>query len=333
MSDGITKSITLVQYGKECTVECNKANLHFEEISGQLNVYVPRRKHDRQVCFSRQLPKKLLCHMSIEDNRAEPVVLGILQNESLSVVDEILKDAGIVEVEGVERPVDYSSEEESGYESGTQTPISTPRTERSAAATLDRRMQSSSSVAASATYQRSSSVAISSRPTYRPTEAASQPRAVPAPLSEVVVQQDTAAISPSPRRESPSPRPSQPVPCPNAYVTILDHMIQVGKRCEVPDRGQDILFNLEDMGMWDANSSNLGSEAGFNMRSMERDFKVGAAGELLVSHCSIVLMCPLTSHCPGLRDAQETEVVHVWHPQLAKYHSRKGSGTSGLCNF
>jgi len=59
-------------------------------------------------------------------NGEQSLVQAIVQNDSLAVVDKILTNVGIVEVEGVERPADYSSDEESEYGTGSRTPTSTP---------------------------------------------------------------------------------------------------------------------------------------------------------------------------------------------------------------
>jgi hypothetical protein len=63
------------------------------------------------VCFFRQLPRRLLSFFAISDTTAEAVICGILNSSSLVVVNEVLKDAGIIEVDGINRPLEPEVEE------------------------------------------------------------------------------------------------------------------------------------------------------------------------------------------------------------------------------
>lgn len=247
MSDGITKSIALRQYNKDYIVEGKKSNLHFKESDGELHIYVPRRKHDRQLCFARQLPNHLLRYLIIKDGRAEAVVVNILQHRSLTVVDEILHDAGIVELDGISRPADYESDEQSEAESTVLTPVaslSSSRTRIEGTATPVSRVRS---------------------PIPQPPES----------LRLGVPSRATSPVTPPLRTV---------VLVPSAYVTILDRMIKFSRMPLVFPRCDEIVTgDPQETEPW---YDSLGSDAGFNLRSLERDKRVGAAGELLVSHNS-----------------------------------------------
>jgi hypothetical protein len=78
----------------------------------KLNLYVPKSKQRRQVCLSRQLPIMLLKHLGVENSTGGREMGPIITASSLFVVDELLEDAGIIEldrIEGRKRTVDESS--------------------------------------------------------------------------------------------------------------------------------------------------------------------------------------------------------------------------------
>lgn len=283
ISDGITKSITLYQYGRPYTVECAKSTLHFEEADGGLRIYVPRRKSDRQFCFARELPNRLLRYLIVKDDKAETVMVNILQNASLSVVDAILLDSGIVEVDGISRPVDYESDEESELASTILTPAATPAVSpaRSVGITTAGAREPSPIPQTS----RPAAVAVTAQTSIP--EPATRPSAVVANAR----RESAATFATSNTLPVPSSTPEAPIAPmfqsrdslahPTAYITVLDRMIKFGELCDdLPNRGEAVTFDLSRSGSW---YESLVSDAGFNVRSLERDKRVGAAGELLVS--------------------------------------------------
>jgi hypothetical protein len=282
ISDGITKSITLYQYGEPYTVECAKSTLHFEEAEGGLRIYVPRRKSDRQFCFARELPNRLLRHLIVKDDKAEAVMVNILQNASLSVVDAILLDSGIVEVDGISRPADYESDEESELASTILTPAATPAVSpaRSVGITM-------------AVTREPSPIPQTSRPAaVVVTAQTSTPESATRPSADVADSRrpSTATFATSNTLPVPSSTPEAPIAPtfqsrdsfahPDAYITVLDRMIKFCELCDdFPNHGEAVTFDLSGSGSW---YQSLASDAGFNVRSLERDKRVGAAGELLV---------------------------------------------------
>lgn len=102
-SDGISRTISLVQNGQTITVENSRANFHLDEI--KLGLYVPRDENEREECFLRQLPRGLLGFLRISDPAAEAILCGIISSRNLIVIDNILRDAGIVEVPEIDRSV------------------------------------------------------------------------------------------------------------------------------------------------------------------------------------------------------------------------------------
>lgn len=106
VSDGISKSLSVVQYGETVTVENSRANFHLDDIDNELRLYVPRDQDDREECFSWQLPIRLSRHFGIFDEAAVMALSSIISCRSLNAVDAILRNAGIIEVDGIDRPSD-----------------------------------------------------------------------------------------------------------------------------------------------------------------------------------------------------------------------------------
>lgn len=99
VSEGISKSISLSQNRQVFTSERSRANVHLEECDGQLKVYVPSVRRDRELCYLQQLPKRLLHFLSISNISAEAVLVKVLGSSSIDIVDAILEDAGIIELD------------------------------------------------------------------------------------------------------------------------------------------------------------------------------------------------------------------------------------------
>ena len=103
VTDGITKSLTIIQKSEPVTIKGKKANFHLEENDSGLRFYVPQNSHDREICLGSQLPKRLTAYMDVSDPKAGQMIIRILSSTNLSIVDEHLKEDGIIAVEGVER--------------------------------------------------------------------------------------------------------------------------------------------------------------------------------------------------------------------------------------
>ncbi|KAF8865581.1 hypothetical protein BDZ45DRAFT_641278 [Acephala macrosclerotiorum] len=261
-SDGITKSISVVQYGKTITVDNSRANFHLEEVDGELRLYVPRNESSREECFFWQLPRRLMKHFAISDPSAEAVLGGVIGCRSLVAVDAILRNAGIVEVDGIERPLEPDDDthsfefedvaraletvtptrtESRASQNGRSTPASTPRTTRAS------HNEAGSSIAL-----------LRESPNF---DSQSSPRsglsnlAPNGTLSEVV-RQETSILD-------------------TGYASLLERVINSAARMSIPSEGSQSV---------DVVSTQLEASvfaAIFATRPMERDRKVGAAGELL----------------------------------------------------
>jgi hypothetical protein len=105
-SEGIMKTMKIVQNGQEFTSSQSVANLHLEEDGNKLILYVPEQQQRREIRYLQQLPRRLVAYMGISDPAAVTVVAQIMNSSSLAVVNALLTDAGIVEVDGLNSPPD-----------------------------------------------------------------------------------------------------------------------------------------------------------------------------------------------------------------------------------
>ncbi|KAE9964487.1 hypothetical protein EG328_010419 [Venturia inaequalis] len=104
VSESIPSLLSIEQDDNIFTSQQDTGYLHIEESDGKLRVYVLKDKKRRRVCLVRHLAIALLKHFGVP-NLADGTFLGsILVAGSIFEVDELLKCAGIIEVQGIERP-------------------------------------------------------------------------------------------------------------------------------------------------------------------------------------------------------------------------------------
>jgi len=273
ISNGISKVISVVQYGETVTVENSRAKFHLDDDNDELRLYVPRDEIAREECFFRQLPRRLMAYLGIFDPSAEAVLNGIIGCQSLIAVDGILKDAGIVEVNGIERPSELDQEtQQYDYRNISLEQDTLVRTESPTS-------QSSRSTSVSSTKTNSTTSNETEHPadvpsrysTFGARSAAQSSRPV-STLAESVSIMDNALRGP-------------------VYASLLDRVIESAGLMTIPAfGGQSIDYRRGHFTFGIALPGPI-----FTVRSMERDRKVGAAGELLVSHDA--------TFCSGITDS------------------------------
>jgi hypothetical protein len=264
VSDGISKSISVVQDGETVTVENSRANIHLDEDDNGLRLYVPRDENAREECFFRQLPRRLMTYLAISDPAAEASLIGIIGCRSLIAVDGILKDTGIVEVDGIARPSELdqrnhqfgfediplgddtqTSPESQTSQSGRSTPISITATAQTAPNDADHLADIPS---------RSPGLDGGRSPPNEPFLTLPEEAIYPIRLVDDAIRE-------------------------TGYASFLERVINSAGRMTIPACGSHSVDNLQPVPPLEANLF----ESIFSARSMERDRKVGAAGELLVS--------------------------------------------------
>ena len=246
--------MTLMQNSQEHVVKQQKANFHLDESSDRLRLYVPRKEAERELCYLRQLPRRLLQFLAISDPTAEAVIGGIVRSSRLSIVDEILKDAGVIEIDGVNRPPEEDDDLQHVRATAAMTSMAF------ASAHLTRSISPPSSCTSDII--------------------TADPSLVQDASSRLPTVRDQALGSPRLRPQtSPSPAPSFAED--RRYAALLDRLILAGSHATIPNNGS-------------ASYSNTGHHPIevfapiFGYRSLERDRKVGAAGELFVSENCII---------------------------------------------
>ena len=98
MSDSINLSLRITQNGKTVEGAQIKANFHLEESEQDLCFYLPKDDEDRELCYERQLPRRMREFLNITDRAAESVIGSIFRRDKPHLIDRILDDAGIGQV-------------------------------------------------------------------------------------------------------------------------------------------------------------------------------------------------------------------------------------------
>ncbi len=99
VSDGIRRSLQIMQDGRSIEGVSSRANFHFEEAEGALRLYLPKDEVERDVCLESDLPRRLCTFLSITDPGAPGVIGGVFRKDNPAVIDKILENAGVGQVE------------------------------------------------------------------------------------------------------------------------------------------------------------------------------------------------------------------------------------------
>ena len=88
-----------MQKGYSIEGASSRANFHFEEADGALRLYLPKDDVERDVCFESDLPHRLCVLLDIIDPGAACVIGGVFRKDNPVVIDKILENAGVGQVE------------------------------------------------------------------------------------------------------------------------------------------------------------------------------------------------------------------------------------------
>ena len=283
-SDDISQSLTIQQYPDVVTIPQDKANLHFEYDNG-LRIYVPRDRRSFRLCLKQQLPLKFKSWLNISDPSAEANIAHVIDfSDDLELLDLALDEAGIVHVDGAVRsgPTQSWAEEVDGEldesfraavdidnlsldENGIDIPAASIESE-ALDATRNSTQRHPPSARVSSAHSRSASDA--GRLTHTRVSGARS-------TSEFAGRRVNGASDVSPRSVS-------------AFERVLDDTIQAAQRSGIPEKArlpsfaprstQSILQSTE------SNQAAFGLAVINGLRNRSRDCRVGAAGELYVSH-------------------------------------------------
>ena len=245
ISDGIFRVASITQDNRTTTISEITGLFHLDQCEDQLKLYVPRDKKNRKVCFARQFPITLLKHLGIR-HQEEGAKLGpIFSESSLSVVDEILCQDGIIEVDGVNRPEDGADSEDEIVVSVETSPLGS---------------QGVTSSVETPPYHERNTSSLSER----------------MDRLTVATTNDNPFWTPATSVSFGSPDPPER---PELYKEFLGVVIQQAENIEsLPALGSSVVASVAADYTIDPNLAVSSNVAGEDL------FKIGAAGELFVSH-------------------------------------------------
>jgi len=241
LSDDISSTIELVFSGKAIAKQRTQGRLHFQDDGHHIRLYVPRDAKLRERSYLKDVPERIVSHFKIKDQGAAKV-FGDALKCSLLILDDVLKDHGIVRVPGAE-PVPQEDQPIMSVESAgntRRTEFETRATSPSSTIVGDTRTPASSNTGTLSVRERS---ARDSR--------APSPGSVRSYPTEEIVQERVDYTNEN-------------------YRVLLDHVI----KCVQNGRDQ---FRLSSEGFVPDNVFGVRST-----NQLLHDMKIGAAGELYV---------------------------------------------------
>ncbi|KNG81405.1 hypothetical protein ANOM_010513, partial [Aspergillus nomiae NRRL 13137] len=267
-TDGISSELHLSQDGKDILVEVSRSELHLHETDTDLTIYVPRDEKAQCLCFVDRIPKALLEWIMTEPttricapfpDRALDVMEKVLQ-VPLPYVAATLDRAGVVSIET----------EEVAEEDGMDLTTSNG----------DRQAEEVSDDAASGYRNQFGTESNTPSATF-PT-----PSVVSGEIGEESVP--LSRTRPNFRSLSPSSLLTTPRPTYNAapvdieYRSILEKVVSAARQFIFPTRGSidtSLLGEFQNLHLREP-SDNTGHLR--SLEKLERDKRIGAAGELFV---------------------------------------------------
>lgn len=315
-ANGISSILKVSQDGRSFEVEESTASEHISETSSDLTVYVPKKKGPQEVCFATVLPRKLaewimrnpitLIGINVEAEMVNTLTSVFICPRS--VLDVVLDHQGIINVPLSNEDMDYTDDDELEDESDSVVDTGSNSTDGQMTPTHSSIHESDSQLPVEAhsgpeysdantetlveTVVRQSHMSYRSSQEHRqiPAQASLSPETPR--LSHPVSNETPHHIPRSPPSFSASPSTSysarQPVDDVR-YCALLGRVIASARQAAFPSQGAFDMSNLRDVldGLdEDAFESFDGLDVVSRFRSanqLERDKRVGAAGELYVS--------------------------------------------------
>ena len=231
----------LTQDGKIIHSAQSQATFHLEDSKPGLRMYLPKDQEDREVCFERQLPKRLCEFLKVTDKAAEGVIGSIFRKDNPRVLNRILDDAGVGQVN-----CDFEALNAKFAENE-------PEIEELVESTRNVRLSSPSPLRTHESGRQSSGHGY-----YSP--------------------RSTAAAGT--QRSTPTPRPQSTTQACSAYEEVLKNVVNIARK-----RVKSGIFQTATAGLSMTSDSlaNVVIKEAFAYGSQDRDFMLGAAGELYVS--------------------------------------------------
>ncbi|KAF5624990.1 ATPase-like ATP-binding domain protein [Fusarium sp. NRRL 52700] len=331
----ISSVLRIFQNKQSFEVPVATANEHIEDSTGNLTIYVPKERRAQELCFGSVLPRKfaawLMRSSKITDGQVETDIVKVLTAVFASerfVLDDVLDDQGILTVSFDNQDEEDNSDEaeehqtENQEEEGQEQRLSDSRLETDDTSSEQLTPDRSSTNAVTPPYAGSSGTSPEGNlhetlveTTSRRSQMSYQPHSGRVYRSS---QSDLSPSSPQPLHHPSGQAPSNALSAITStseqqtsedtrYRSILDRVIEKARNAAFPSRGS---FDMTDMrnalpgGDTDAYQSFDGLDVMGQFRStnqLERDKKVGAAGELYVFELLSCLNLPNWNHYTNLQ--------------------------------
>ena len=245
VSDSIRLLLRITQDGRSIESALSRANFHLEEAESALRLYLPKDEAERDVCFESDLPRRLCIFLGITNPGALGVIGGIFRKDNPLVIDRILEKAGVSQSD-----CDFAALDKELGASEAELDVETL-----VEATSDIKLSTPGS---------------GPRP-YIPSGGARSRERHPRNENVEDVRDE---IMPSSSHQDERIEPQE-----TAYKRILEHVVNVARQRVISDVFESTGVSTENPVVTEALPQDFIRTA-FAARTQERDFKVGAAGEL-----------------------------------------------------
>jgi len=306
VSDGIRRSLQIAQDGRSIESASSRANFHFEEAEDALRLYLPKDEVERDVCLESDLPRTVCTFLSITDSGAPGVIGAVFRKDNPAVIDKILENAGVGQVD-----CDFAAldEELGASEAGSDV-------ETLVEATSNIRLPTPSSDV---------ETLVEATSNIRLSPPSSGPRSYTPSGWARWRERQSGSESAEDVRDRILPNPSyqerQRDAQETAYKRVLEHLVNVARQRVHSAVFESTGVSIQGPVATTALPQEIIREA-FATRTQERDFKVGAAGELYMFELLKGLGLPrfgLENWTSGIRDRVK---IHAEYHDLEKSNNR-----------
>ena len=287
VSDGIRLLLQITQDGRSIESASSRANFHFEEAEGALRLYLPKNEAERDVCFESDLPRRLCTFLGIIDPGASGVIGGVFRKNNPLVIDRILEKAGVSQID-----CDFAALDKELGASEAELDVETL-----VEATSNIRL----STPGSGPRPYTSSGGARWRERHSRSEIAEDVRDEIMPSSSHQEKQIEAQET--------------------AYKRILEHVVNVARQRVTLGIFESTGFSTENPAATEALPQDSIRTA-FAPRSQDRDFKVGAAGELYMFEYLKGLDLPRFNLDNWKSEIRDRVKIHADYHDVEKYNDR-----------
>ncbi|KAF5538359.1 ATPase-like ATP-binding domain-containing protein [Fusarium mexicanum] len=355
----ISSVLRIFQNKQSFEISVATANEHIEDSTGNLTIYVPKERRAQELCFGSVLPRKFAAWLMRSPKRSTDVpvetdivkVLTAVFASERFVLDDVLDDQGILTVS-----FDNEDEEDNSKEA-EEHQVEDQEEESQEQRLSDSRLETDDTSPEQLTPDRSSINAAT--PPYTGSSGTSPEGNLQETLVEETISQrshmsyqphsgrvhrssqsDLSPSSPQPLHHTTDHAPSNPISVMTSpseqqssedarYRSILDRVIEKARNAAFPSRGSFDMTHMRNAlpgGDTDAYQSFDGLDVMGQFRStnqLERDKKVGAAGELYVFELLSCLDLPNWNRSNWQSTIRSYVTIHPDYTDLQAWRGRE----------